>query len=406
MPTVLDKKIKPVSNQVPIIKSDAEAIAVARQLAPSLAENAAQRDHERQLPFDEIEQFSNSGLWGITVPKEYGGAEVSHVTLAEVIAIISEADPSIGQIPQNHYCLVEDLRLEGDEEQKRYFFDLVLKGTRYGNAFSEAGGKNVLDLQTRITPDGQDFRLNGKKFYSTGALYAHWVPVLGLDSDNQAVLAFVEQGTPGLSVIDDWSGFGQRTTASGTVLAENVRVSAFQLIRTHRSYDRPTIAGPFAQITTASIDLGIARAAIRDTIEFVRHQARPWIDSGSEQASEDPLTIVQIGDLVYRLHSAEGLLQRAGRFLDIAKLAPDEETIAQATLAVAEAKIATTEISLLAASKLFELGGSKSTLAKYHFDRHWRNARVHTLHDPVRWKYHAIGNYYLNGAKPARHSWN
>ncbi|WP_433704800.1 SfnB family sulfur acquisition oxidoreductase [Paraburkholderia sacchari] len=389
-----------------VIGSDEEALAVARAVAAKLKENAAQRDRARQLPHDEVELFSASGLWAITVPKEYGGAEVSNVTLAEVIAIVSEADPSIGQIPQNHFCLIEDIRLEGTEAQKRFFFDLVLKGTRYGNAFSEAGGKNVLDIQTRIRRDGDGFVLNGRKFYSTGTMFAHWIPVLALDEHDQAVLAFVKQGAPGLSVVDDWSGFGQRTTASGTVIAENVRVSPFEIFHTQRSYDRPTFAGPFAQITTAAIDLGIARAALADTIEFVQHQARPWIDSGVERAAEDPLTIAQIGDIAWRVHAAEALLERSGRFVDIAKREANEETVAQAAIAVGEAKIATTEISLLAASKLFELGGSKSTLAKYNFDRHWRNARVHTLHDPVRWKYHAIGNYYLNGVKPARHSWN
>ncbi|MBV8045893.1 MAG: SfnB family sulfur acquisition oxidoreductase [Paludibacterium sp.] len=393
-------------SSVPIIRSEAEALQVARSLVPKLAEHAAQRDRERTLPFDEVALFSESGLWAITVPREYGGAEVSAGTLAEVIAIISEADSSIGQLPQNHFCLIEDIRLEGTPEQKRFFFDLVLRGNRYGNAFSEAGGKTVLDIQTRVRCDGDGYVLNGTKFYSTGALYAHWVPVLALDDNDQAVLVFVEQGTEGLKVIDDWSSFGQRTTASGTVVAENVRVSAFQLFYTHRSYDRPTLAGPFAQITTAAIDLGIARAAINDTIHFVKQHARPWIDSGVERADLDPLTIAQIGDLQYRLHAAEALIQRAGRFIDIAKLAPDEDTVAQAAVAVGEAKIATTDISLLAASKLFELGGSKSTLGRYNYDRHWRNARVHTLHDPVRWKYHTIGNFYLNGVKPARHSWN
>jgi alkylation response protein AidB-like acyl-CoA dehydrogenase len=255
------------------------------------------------------------------------------------------------------------------------------------------------NLRTQALHDPVDYKLQEPGF-------AHWIPVLALDEQDQAVLAFVKQGAPGLTVVDDWSGFGQRTTASGTVIAENVRVSSFEIFHTQRSYDRPTFAGPFAQITTAAIDLGIARAAPQDTITFVQQHARPWIDSGVARAAQDPLTVVQIGDIAYRIHAAEALLERSGRFVDIARREPSEETVARAAIAVGEAKIATTEISLLAASKLFELGGSKSTLAKYNFDRHWRNARVHTLHDPVRWKYHAIGNYYLNGIKPARHSWN
>ena len=274
------------------------------------------------------------------------------MTLAEVIAIVSQADPSLGQIPQNHYCLIEDIRLEGSDAQKRFFFDLVLKGTRYGNAFSEAGGKNVLDIQTRVRRDGDAFVLNGRKFYSTGTLFAHWIPVLALDESDQAVLAFVRQGAPGLTVVDDWSGFGQRTTASGTVIVENVRVARSKFsTRSVRTTARPSRL--FAQITTAAIDLGIARAALEDTIAFVQQHARPWIDSGVESASEDPLTVAQIGDIAYRVHAAEALLARSGRFVDAAKREPSEETVAQAAIAVGEAKIATTEVSLLAASKLF-----------------------------------------------------
>ena len=133
-----------------LIKNDSEAIAIAHELAAEFAKEASERDRDRQLPTEEIKKFSESGLWGITVPKEYGGAFVSNVTLAEVVKIISEADPSIGQIPQNHLYMVEALRLDGTEEQKRFFFDLVLQGQRFGNAFSEVGTKSVTDVQTRL----------------------------------------------------------------------------------------------------------------------------------------------------------------------------------------------------------------------------------------------------------------
>jgi len=64
-----------------------------------------------------------------------------------------------------------------------------------------------------------------------------------------------------------------------------------------------------------------------------------------------------------------------------------------------------TESAIAASSRLFELAGTRATLDKHNLDRHWRNARTHTLHDPVRWKYHAVGNYYLNNIKPPRHAW-
>ncbi|WP_027816273.1 SfnB family sulfur acquisition oxidoreductase [Paraburkholderia bannensis] len=393
---------------VRVIANDDEAIAVARELAARLAEGAAERDRERRLPREEIEWFSQSGLWGITVPKAYGGAGASFVTLTEVVKLISAADPSLGQLPQNHFGLVDVIALTGTEQQKRFFFSEVLAGKRFGNGFSEKGTKNVLDLKTRVRQEGDDYVVDGTKFYSTGALFAHYVPVLGLDETRRGWLAYIPQGTQGLTITDDWSGFGQRTTASGTVTLDNVRVSASHVLPAYQVSDQPTLNGPVSQIIQAAIDAGIAKAAIDDTLAFVRERARPWVDSGVERASEDPLTVREIGRLVIQLHAAEALLERSAKVLDeiAAQDVVSEDDVARASVAVGEAKVLTTEAALLAGEKLFELAGTQSTLATHNLDRHWRNARTHTLHDPVRWKYHLVGNYYLNGAKPARHAWN
>ena len=393
---------------VRVIADDAQAIAVAHELARRVAVGASERDRERRLPREEIEWFSQSGLWAITVPKAYGGAGVSFVTLTEVIKIVSAADPSLGQLPQNHFGLVDVIALTGTEEQKRYFFAEILAGKRFGNGFSEKGTKNVLDLRTTVRRDGDDYVIDGTKFYSTGALFAHFVPVLGLDEERKAWLAYIPKGTAGLEVIDDWSGFGQRTTASGTVTLEDVRVPASHVLPAQRVSDEPTLNGPVSQIIQAAIDAGIAKGAIADTLEFVRTRTRPWVDSGVDKASEDPLTLREIGRLHIQLHAAEALLERAARVIDelSARGATTEDDVARASVAVGEAKVLTTEIALLAGEKLFELAGTQSTLSEHNFDRHWRNARTHTLHDPVRWKYHLVGNYYLNGVKPARHAWN
>ena len=201
-------------------------------------------------------------------------------------------------------------------------------------------------------------------------------------------------------MIDDWSGFGQRTTGSGSVVFEDVYVAAEDVIPFQSAFERPTTVGPLAQILHAAIDTGIARAAYEDALHFVRTKTRPWIDSGNDKATEDPLTIKSFGHLSIRLHAAEALLERSGEFLDKAQADTNAETVAAASIAVAEARAISTEISLAAGSTLFELAGSQATLIEHGLDRHWRNARVHTLHDPVRWKYHAVGNYYLNDENP------
>ncbi|NIF26413.1 SfnB family sulfur acquisition oxidoreductase [Pantoea sp. Tr-811] len=389
-----------------VLRNDAEALQAARELADAAREQAARRDRQRKLPWAEIEQFTRSGLGSISVPKAHGGPDVSFATLAEVFRIISAADPALGQIPQNQFGLLQLLRLTATEAQQALIFRSVLDGWRIGNAGPERGTKDTLTLKARITRSADGYRVSGEKFYSTGALFAHWVAVKALDDEGRQRLAFIRRASPGLRIVDDWSGFGQRTTASGTVLLDQVPVDAELVIDNWRQHDLPNIQGAVSQLIQAAIDAGIAEAAIDDAIAFVREKARPWVEAKVERASDDLYVIADIGRLKLELHAAQALLHRAARVLDEVNAGPvDAAAAARASIAVAEAKVLTTEIALQASEKLFELAGSRATLAEFNLDRHWRNARVHTLHDPVRWKYHAVGAYHLNGTLPARHSW-
>jgi SfnB family sulfur acquisition oxidoreductase len=389
-----------------VIKSDAEAIEIATRLARDFARGASERDRSRQRPTAELDEFSQSGLWSINVPKKFGGPELSYVTLSRVIEIISAADPSLGQIPQNHLGVVAAIRTVSDEAQQRLLFGEVLEGTRFGNAFSELGSKRAVDFETRFVDHGDHVVVTGRKFYSTGALLAHLVPIVALDDQGRAWYAIADRNAPGLAVIDDWSGFGQRTTLSGTVILDGVKVPKTHLVPGYKGYDKPTADGAIFQIIQAAVDTGIAAAAIDDTIEFVRTKSRAWVDSGQERASEDPYTIQAVGDLKLRLSATRALLERAGHAVDRAVANATAETVAEAQIAVAESKIFSTETALLAGSKLFELAGTRSVLEQHNLDRHWRNARTHTLHDPVRWKYAILGNYHLNGVNPPLHAWS
>ena len=389
-----------------VLRNDAEALEAAHELAAAARLQAAKRDQQRKLPWAEIEQFTRSGLGSISIPREHGGPDVSFATIAEVFRIISAADPALGQIPQNQFGILQQVKNTGTERQKHLLFKSVLDGWRVGNAGPERGSKNTLELKARAVRQGDHFLLTGQKFYSTGALFAHWVAVKALNDDGRQVMAFVRRGSPGLRIVDDWSGFGQRTTASGTVLLNDVPVDAELVLDNWRQADSPNIQGAASQLVQAAIDAGIAEAAVADAISFVRERARPWVDAKVERASDDPYVIADIGRLTLELHAAQALLSRAARVLDEVNAAPiDAAAAARASIAVAEAKVLTTEISLQASEKLFELSGSRASLAEFNLDRHWRNARVHTLHDPVRWKYHAVGAYHLNATLPARHSW-
>ncbi|MGH1574551.1 SfnB family sulfur acquisition oxidoreductase [Methylobacterium sp. P31] len=389
-----------------VIRDDAEALAVARRLAAEFRIGAPERDRDAVRPLAELDAFSQSGLWSINVPRAYGGPEVSYRTLAQVIAIIAAADPAIAKISQNHLGIVAAIRTASDEAQKALLFEEVLKGTRFGNAFSERGTKRAADFDTRFTDQGDHVVVRGQKFYATGALLAHLVPIVALDDEGRAWYAIADRDAPGLTIIDDWSSFGQRGTASGTVRIEDVRVPKTHLVPAWKGYAVPTADGAVFQIIQAAVDAGIGREALDDTIRFIREKARPWVDSGLDRAADDPYTIQAIGDLTIRQHAAEALLERAGLAVDEAVARPGSDSVAAAQLAVAEAKVLTTEVALAASNKLFELSGTRATLAAENLDRHWRNARTHTLHDPVRWKYPILGNHALNGVNPPFHAWS
>lgn len=389
-----------------IIRSAEEAIAVAERLAADFVVGAAARDRDRIWPVRELDAFSQSGLWSINVPKAYGGPELSYATLAKVVEIISAADSSIGQISQNHLGVVAAIRTVSDEAQKALLFAEVLRGTRFGNAFSEFGSKRAADFETRFTDAGDHVIVNGRKFYSSGALLAHLVPIVALDDEGRAWYAIAERDAPGLTVIDDWSSFGQRTTLSGTVLLDNVKVPKTHLVPGYKGYAVPTADGAIFQIIQVAVDTGIAKAAIDETVNFVRTKSRAWVDSGVENAWDDPYTIQAVGRLSLHLHAAQALLEKAGYAIDKAIAEPSAETVAEAQIITAEAKVLSTEIAIEATNKLFELAGTRSTLAEHALDRHWRNARTHTLHDPVRWKYSILGKYFLNGEKPPLHAWS
>ncbi|MCD7109354.1 SfnB family sulfur acquisition oxidoreductase [Rhizobium sp. DKSPLA3] len=384
------------------IASEEEALSVARTLAADFALTASERDRDRTLPHAEMDRLAASGLLAITVPADFGGIDVSNAVLAEVTAILSEADGSIGQIPQNHFYILEALRHDGTDDQKRFYYGRALAGDRFGNALSETGTKTVGHYNTRLTRDGAGFRIDGRKFYSTGVLFADWIAIFALDEDEKITISFVPRGTEGVEIVDDWDGIGQRTTGSGTTILDGVRVPPSAVVRHHKGFERPGTIGSVGQIIHAGIDLGIARAAFADMVRFIRTVSRPWTNSGVERASEDPLTIARVGQVAIRIEAATAIVDYAGRKVDHAQVDLTEETAVAASLAVASAKVLTTEIAIEATNTLFELAGTASAREGLNLDRHWRNARTHTLHDPVRWKYHVAGNFHLNDVPPPR----
>ncbi len=395
------------------VLSSADALAAAKHLAAEFAAGAADRDRYRQLPFHEMDRLSASGLLAITVPAELGGADLAPSVVTEVIRILATGDPNIAQIPHSHFNYVNLLRLAGNPGQRSRYAQQLLRGARIANAQAERNGPTAADVATTLTPTAGQFRIDGTKFYCTGSLFADILAVLtrledpdgGSGLPEGQYVAFLPADTTGVEIHDDWDALGQRTTASGTIVFDGVTVAADQLIARAAAVNAPTGYGAFAQLMHAAIDLGIARGALEAAAAFAREKTRPWFEAGVDRAIDDPLLIQRFGELTVTVRAAESAFAAAGEALDaVLGAEPDAERAAESSLAVATAKILADDAANDVSSALFELCGTRSTAADLNLSHFWRNARTHTVHDPIRWKYQHIGRALLHGTPPPLHS--
>ncbi|CAB1213729.1 SfnB family sulfur acquisition oxidoreductase [Acinetobacter bouvetii] len=395
-----------ISENVHVIENDLEAIHAAYHVADFALEGRDERDQQRLLPFAEINLFSNKGLGGIRIPKQFGGAFVSNKTLAQVFRILNKADSSVGQIPQNQIALLNMIQIMGTEQQKQFIYQEILQGKRLVNGGPERNTKDSKTLATTLTFQNGRYFVDGEKFYSTGSSFAHWLAIKAIHPEGHVVLTIIDAQAEGVQVIDNWNGFGQRTTSSGTVKLKHVEVDPLLIFDERLLSSQPNYRGAYSQLLQVAIDVGIAEAAFADTVTAV-HKARPIVDAQVEKASFEHYTLQEVGKSAVLLDAAILLLDEAAEYLDeLDQLATvTAEQAAKASILVAEAKIYANDAALQISEKLLELGGSRSSLSIHNLDQHWRNARVHTLHDPVRWKLHALGDYYLNHTLPARHAW-
>jgi SfnB family sulfur acquisition oxidoreductase len=397
---------------VDAVSSAGDATAVAGRLAATFADQANIRDADRALPHGEVRALKASGLLALSVPTEHGGLDAPASVVAEVFRQLAHADPSLAQIPQSHYTFLEALRLQGSAAQREFFYGLVLDGVLFANAQTERGPHAVnVDTTTLTAATSGGYDLTGRKFYSTGALFADWLIVRASLADGSGdeptsttpkVIAFVPRDAPGLQLVDDWDGMGQRTTASGSVVLDGVRVPADNVVPFSRIFDEPTVYGAHAQLLHAAIDVGIATGALAEGVRQAA-KARPHFEANVDAAAQDPTLIQVAGEVTVTVRAAQALLVEAAHRLDAARAELTEDSVAEASVAVAVAKVAAVRAALEASSALFELGGTRSASASDNLSRFWRDARTHTLHDATRWKLQHIGGYTLSGTRPPRH---
>jgi alkylation response protein AidB-like acyl-CoA dehydrogenase len=404
-----------ITAAAPLLDSSQDAFAAADAVASELAVGSAERERNGIPLIPQLRQVADAGLLGISVPAEHGGPGLPASTTIEVLRRLSRGDAAVGQLLLSHFVISQAISGLGQNDPAPRIYGDILAGAQIGNATAERGSKHALDRRTTVTPrDDGTWVLNGTKYYATGALGATWIAVAaGIGGrDDETATVFIRPDQSGVTLnLDKWSAFGQRGTASGEVLLDNVVVDGALVIEEGSPPDPltgpPSVLGAFDQALHAAIDIGIARAALEDGAEFVRTKSRPWkeaLDAGIERATDEPHVVRRFGEFTARLYALEALLAAGTALIDegYARPEPSRELATEATLKVAAAKALAQEFAVEIASGIFELAGTSATDGAVNLDRHWRNVRTHSLHDPARWKYVHLGRHTLSGANPPR----
>nr|EMP13332.1 acyl-CoA dehydrogenase [Gordonia sp. NB41Y] len=399
---------------VPALLTASEVHAVTESVATEIGAGTLQRELDGTLPTVELAHVAHSGLLGVLVPAEHGGPELPLSSAVEILRELSRADSAVGQLLLSHYVINAAIRGLGNTAPAPAIYSDVLAGAQLGNASAERGTRTAIERTTTIRRgDRGRWELNGTKFYATGVLGARWIAVAArIDDDGPArgATVFVRPDDEGVTLdLAAWNGFGQRGTASGRVQFEAVVVPDELVIDEGPDPDPytadPTVLGAFDQALHAAVDIGIARAALEDGARFIATRSRPWFEAGVDSAADEPHVVRRIGELTARLYALEALLQSGTALIDAAVEEPQlsRESAASASLTIAAAKALAQEFAVEIAGGVLELAGASATDRRYGLDRHWRNVRTHSLHDPARWKYVHLGNHTLRGTLPPRH---
>ncbi|QUW65178.1 acyl-CoA dehydrogenase family protein [Pseudomonas synxantha] len=387
----------------PPVVTVAELNTRADRILPQIAAGAAQRERDRQLPYEAVAQIAQAGLFTVRIPKRFGGAGGSVKDVIALLIRIASADSNVAQALRPGFGFVEGLlasRAEGAEEERERWFARYLQGAVIGNAGWEVGGANG-SISARIVRDGEHFRASGSKYYSTGSLYADWVSAVALDENDQPVSFILPRDRQGLELLDDFDAMGQRLTASGTTHLHDVQVLASEIRTRTVEEGKRTIVTPFLQVFLAAVQAGIACNALNDAVTFAKEHARPIKHSSATRSVDDPYVELSVGDVSARAFTAEAVVLHAADSIDRAWAADlDAVAVDQAAVDVAQAQYIAAESALKAAELVFDVGGASTTGRAHNLDRHWRNARTVANHNPRHWKAAAVGAWQLKGTPP------
>jgi len=376
-----------------------------RPLFVEIAAGAVERERTRSLPYEQIKRLKEAGFGAVRVPVAYGGAGASVPQLFRLLIELAEADSNLPQSLRGHFAFVEDRLNAAPGLERDRWLQRFVAGDLVGNAWTEVGAVKIGDAVTQVSPSTDGWRLSGTKFYSTGSIFADWIDVYAKRSDTDGdVIAVVSTRQRGVTLSDDWDGFGQRTTGSGTSVFDNVLVEAVNVIDFATRFKYQTA---FYQLVLIAVLAGIAKAVERDVAREVRERTRIFSHGNATSVAQDVQIQQVVGRISAQAYAAEAVAVRAAEPAQRAYEArfggnaeAEHQANIDAEIESAKAQVVLADLVLRAASDLFNALGASAAREAKALDRHWRNARTVATHNPLIYKEKIIGDWVINGTEP------
>lgn len=386
--------------------TDYESLAARfRPVLARIAEGALERERTRSLPYEPIEWLKQAGFGAVRVPREYGGAGASLPQLIQLLIELGEADSNLPQALRGHFAFVEDRLNAAPGPARDVWFQRFVAGELVGNAWTEVGNVAIGDVITRVSRDGERWVVDGEKYYTTGSIFADWIDVYARRTeDGKDVIAAVRTDQPGVRRSDDWDGFGQRSTGSGTTTFEAAEVSEADIIDFETRFKYQTA---FYQLVLLAVLAGVGRAALRDVTHEVRSRRRIFSHGNASSVARDSQVQQVVGQVAARVFAAESTAVRAAEAAQRAYEArfgesreAEREANVAAELDSARGQIVIADLVLQATTQLCNALSASATSETKRLDRHWRNARTAASHNPIIYKERIVGDWEVNGTEP------
>ncbi len=331
---------------------------------------AAEHDREDTVPFELIDRMKELGLFGITVPEEYGGMGLDYTTFASIFEELSKGFMTLSGAIGTHHILTYVLTHYGTEEQKQKFLpDLASGRKRGGLALTEpSGGTDMANLQTTAKKDGEEYTINGTKMFITNGRYGDMFCLLArtdpnMEPKHKGISCFVvEKGGPGFEVGRDLDKLGYRGLDTCELIFDNYAVPEDNLIGGEEGAGFGMVMSGLetGRINVAARAVGVAQAAFEAAIRYSQQR-----ETFGKPIAEHQAIQLKLADMATKIQAARLLVYDA---------AAKKDTGQRVDLESGMAKLFASEVCLEVAMESMRVHGGYGYIKESPVERYYRDA--------------------------------